>query len=211
MRSVDGIIFDVDGTLWDSTNVVERAWNKAIADSGIRNVSVTAADLRSLFGLPMDDIIMAIMPDEPEDVRHRFKPLCFSYEHEFLDRESGDVYPGLENALKALSRHHELFIVSNCQAGYIELFFKKTGYGKYFKDYVCPGDTGLLKADNIKYITQKHGLQAPVYVGDTHMDEEASRQAGVRFVFADYGFGHSIDPDYTIASPEDLISAISSL
>ena len=211
MRSVDGIIFDVDGTLWDSTNVVERAWNKAIEDSDIKNISVTADDLRSLFGLPMDDIIAAIMPDENADVRAAFKPLCFSYEHEFLERESGVVYPGLEKTLKELSRDHKLFIVSNCQAGYIELFLKKTGYGKYFMDHVCPGDTDLLKADNIRYITKKHGLTDPIYVGDTHMDEEASRQAQVRFVFAAYGFGHSIAPDLTIYCPEDLISAISSL
>ena len=101
--------------------------------------------------------------------------------------------------------------MSNCHAGYIELFLKKTGYGKYFMDHVCPGDTDLLKADNIRYITKKHGLTDPIYVGDTHMDEEASRQAQVRFVFAAYGFGHSIAPDLTIYCPEDLISAISSL
>ena len=104
MRSVDGIIFDVDGTLWDSTNVVERAWNKAIEDSGIKNISVTADDLRSLFGLPMDDIIAAIMPDENADVRAAFKPLCFSYEHEFLERESGAVYPRTEPRSQAVYR-----------------------------------------------------------------------------------------------------------
>ena len=154
----DGIIFDVDGTLWDSTNVVERAWNKAIEDSGIEGISVTAAQLKSLFGLPMDDIILAIMPDESEEVRKRFKPLCFSYEHDFLDREAGELYPDFERTLQTLSSRHELFVVSNCQAGYIELFCKKTGFGKFFKDHVCPGDTGLLKADNIRYIMEKHSL-----------------------------------------------------
>ena len=32
-----GIIFDVDGTLWDSTEMVAVAWNKVIKDEGIEH------------------------------------------------------------------------------------------------------------------------------------------------------------------------------
>ena len=200
----DGIIFDVDGTLWDSTPIVQKAWNKAIKDMGITGASVTADMLKGLFGLPMEDIIDAILPDESLEVRKAFKPLCFSYEHEFLDREPGILYPELEETLAILSKRYPLFIVSNCQAGYIELFYKKTGLEKYFKDHLCPGDTGLLKADNILMIKDRYSLENPVYVGDTHMDEEACRKAGVPFIFAAYGFGHGISPDYIAESFRDL-------
>lgn len=200
----DGIIFDVDGTLWDSTFIVEKAYNKAISEFGI-DAKVTAGDLKKLFGLPMDDIINTIIPGASAELIDKFRPVCFSYEHDFLERKPGTLYPGLESALKALSEKYPLFIVSNCQAGYVELFYEKTGFEKYFKDHACPGDTGLLKADNILYISKKHDLKNPVYVGDTHMDEEACRKVGVPFVFAAYGFGHGIKPDYEIQMPGDLI------
>ena len=203
-NKIDGMIFDVDGTLWDSTGIVQKAWNKAIEDSHIDGVHITSDDLKGLFGLPMDDIIYAIMPEESEETRLRFKPLCFSYEHDFLEREPGALYPDLESTLSALSRKIPLFVVSNCQAGYIELFYRKTGFEKYFKDHLCPGDTGLLKADNIKLIKEKYNLNNPVYIGDTHMDEEACGKAGVPFVFASYGFGHGIDPDFTIDTLPEL-------
>ncbi len=202
---VDGLIFDVDGTLWDSTPIVEKAWNQAISDQGIKNVSVTAAQLKGLFGLPMKDIIDRIMPEESEEVKTKFMPFCFSYEHEFLEREPGILYPNLEKTLAALSEKYPLFIVSNCQAGYIELFLRKTGFEKYFKDYTCPGDTGLLKADNITLIAKRNQVKCPVYIGDTQMDADASKKAGVPIVFAAYGFGNVQQPDYLVQCPMDLL------
>ncbi len=200
----DGIIFDVDGTLWDSTGIVEKAYNDALSEFGVKDPHVKADDLKKLFGLPMDDIIKVILPDSTDEEIKRFKPVCFSYEHDYLEKEPGAVYPGLEETLKILSEKYPLFIVSNCQAGYIELFYRKTGLEKYFKDHACPGDTGLLKADNIRLIAERNNLKNPVYVGDTNMDEEACRKAGVQFVYASYGFGESIKPDYTIGAIPEL-------
>ena len=45
-------------------------------------------------------------------------------------------------------------VVSNCQAGYIELVFEKTGLGKYFTGHLCPGDSGEAKAANIRSIAK---------------------------------------------------------
>lgn len=202
---IDGVIFDVDGTLWDSTPIVEKAWNQALSDNGYSDVIITADRLKGLFGLPMDDIIADILPGESMEKRKLLGPICFSYEHAYLEKEAGIQYPGLKDTLEELSKRYPLFIVSNCQGGYVELFYRKTGYEKYFKDHLCPGDTGLLKADNILKIKNDYNLKNPVYVGDTHMDEEACRKAGVPFVFAEYGFGHGISPDYIIKEFKDLL------
>lgn len=85
----------------------------------------------------------------------------------------------------------KVFIVSNCQSGYIELFLKKTGLAPYVTDTECFGDTGMKKAENIRLVVARNGLQQPVYVGDTKGDEEAAHEAGVPFVHAAYGFGRA--------------------
>nr|MCR5222158.1 HAD hydrolase-like protein [Lachnospiraceae bacterium] len=105
---------------------------------------------------------------------------------------------------KRLSERFPLYVVSNCQQGYIELFYQKTGFGHYFKDQVCPDDTGLLKAGNIRLIADRHHLKHPVYIGDTQMDADACTEAGVPIVYAAYGFGKVEKPDFVIRKPMDL-------
>ena len=45
----DGIIFDVDGTLWDSTPIVAESWTQAVLECGIKDRIVTAGELKQLF------------------------------------------------------------------------------------------------------------------------------------------------------------------
>ena len=204
--TTDGIIFDVDGTLWDSTPVVEKAWNAALSDMGHPELSVTADRLKGLFGLPMLDIILDIIPDSTLKEREEFLPVCSRYEFRYLEKEAGIVYPGLRETLAGLREEGiPLFIVSNCQSGYIELLYRKTGLGEFFKDHVCPGDTGKFKADNIRIMAERYGLKQPVYVGDTQMDADACKEADVPIVYAAYGFGRVREPDLVIETPMDLI------
>ena len=204
----DGIIFDVDGTLWDSTPVVEKAWNQALEEAGYE-ARVTAEQLKGLFGLPMNEIINAILPDVTQEEQDDFAPLCYKHEHEYLDRESGRLYPEILETIREIAKSHKVFIVSNCQAGYIELFIEKTGIGDVVTDHVCLGDNNLLKADNIKLIVEKYGLKRAVYIGDIQGDADSSKKAGVEFIHAAYGFG-TVDACFAAVNrPCELIEAIS--
>lgn len=203
----DGIIFDVDGTIWDSTPVVEKAWNAALEEAGYEE-RVTADRLKGLFGLPMDDIIADILPQADAKERADFAPFCFKNEHDYLAETGGIVYDGVKELLETLSKTNKVFIVSNCQAGYIELMMDKTGFTPYVIDHLCPGDTDKLKADNIKIICERHNLSNPLYVGDTQMDANACKEAGVPIAFAAYGFGKVKEPDYVINTPLELLEIV---
>lgn len=208
MIKTDGVIFDVDGTLWDSTEIVKEAWNRAFIDCGYDDPGITADRLKGLFGLPMADIIKDIFPDGTDEEIERLTPVIYRYEDEYLDESGGKLYPGIIETIQKLSEKVPVFIVSNCQEGYIELFMRKTGCGSLITDHLCPGDTGLFKADNIRKIIADHGLTAPVYVGDTIMDSNACKEAGCPFIFARYGFGEVNDAEYVINTPAGLMEIV---
>lgn len=207
--SFDSIIFDVDGTFWDSTAIVADAWSDYLKNEEHMDIPITAELLMGLFGRTLPDIAAVILKDCSKEEQLRIITACNHAEHAAIrERGGAPMYEGLEQMLRILSRHYPLFIVSNCEAGYIELFLECTGFSKYFRGHLCPGDTGNAKAENISQIVKDNRLKHPVYVGDTMGDFQASEKAGVPFIFASYGFGDVASPYAVISAPMDLVNLL---
>lgn len=207
---IDSIIFDLDGTLWDSTPEVAIAYNKVLQEKYPEvKERATVESLKALFGLPLDLIGIKLFQSVSEEQAVQIIKECCDYENEYLAETGARLYDGLEQTLKELVKKYQLFIVSNCQDGYIQCFFKANPHlEKYFTDFECPGMSGLLKADNIRLIVKRHNLKSPVYVGDTQGDAAAAKEAGVPFVFARYGFGDVKEYDYVVDSLSQLPAII---
>ena len=90
--------------------------------------NLTGAVLKYLFGIRLlPDIAAVIFHEYPKERQLELIEACCAKEHEALLATPAPVYPGLVDALSILSRHYPLYIVSNCQAGYIEVFLEATG------------------------------------------------------------------------------------
>ncbi len=191
-----GIIFDLDGTLWDSSEQVAASWSEILAlrsetDSRVRS-RVTGEDMRGYMGKTMEVIAELMLPRLDVKTRMEIMDECEEYENNYLGRHGGKLYPRLEEELERLCGKYSLFIVSNCQSGYIETFLEYHRLGKYFEDFECPGGTGLGKGENIKLVMERNSIGKAVYVGDTQGDCDSADIAGIPFIHAAYGFG-SID------------------
>jgi phosphoglycolate phosphatase len=202
---MDSIIFDLDGTIWDPIDTVLDAWNSRIKEHEQIKRELTRTDFESTMGLQMHEISVKLFPDLNEDIRAQVIKECCDAEQGYLKKHGGNLYPHVEDVLKKLSKKYKLYIVSNCQDGYIESFYEFHKLEKYFLDYENPGRTGLSKGENIKLIIQRNNLSDPVYVGDTEGDLKAAKYAGVPFVYAKYGFGQVNDYDKSIDKFDDLV------
>lgn len=187
-----GILFDLDGTLWDSSENVVKSWNEVLARYDLRQI--TRDDMQGYMGKTLEKIGELMLPELDEAERSRIMKECCDNENNFLGRHGGTLFPNLENVLAELSQKYGLFIVSNCQSGYIETFLEYHKLEKYFTDYECPGGTGKEKGENIRIVADRNNLEKAVYIGDTQGDYDSAAFAGIPFIHAAYGFG-KIDAD----------------
>ena len=138
----------MDGTLWDSTEICAKAWTDVIHRETSLSLTINASTLKGLFGRLLPDIASVLFADYPKEEQLRLIDRCCQEEHKALLAQCAPLYPDLEKTLQQLKENYRLFIVSNCQAGYIEVFLETSGLGSYFEGHLCPGDTGNAKADN---------------------------------------------------------------
>lgn len=203
------IILDIDGTLWDTTGVVSKAWNMAskdVASKGYENYIITADMLKKEFGKPMIVIVQDLFPALNEEEQNALMEACGAYEKKVMEENTDDLtYEGVKETMDKLSEKHNLYIVSNCRNGYIEHTMKRIGIKDIIKDYECYGRTGMYKTDNIKLLMQRNNIKEAVYVGDTLGDYTSAKEAGLEFAFASYGFGEVKNPDYVLKQFSDLL------
>lgn len=200
-----GIIFDVDGTLWDSTEEVAVSWNRAIRERTALERVLTGEELKKEFGKPLDEIMDDLFPELCKSEKEELAYHMYRYENAHIEDAPCILYDRMPETVRRLSEKYPLFIVSNCQSGYIEAFLKNTGLGDCIRDFTCPGDTGKLKGDNIRIVMERNGIEDAVYVGDTQGDAKACKEAGIPMIYAAYGFGEVEDDHVTIHSFEELL------
>ena len=203
-----GIIFDMDGTLWDSAAGVAESWNEAILAYGYERKPLTAGDIQSVMGKTMEDIADILFPELNVMQRKELLDLCCRLENDYLRRHGGVLYPDIRKTMEKLKVNYHLYIVSNCQAGYIEAFLDYYKFHDLIEDIECYGNNDKPKGEYIALLYQRNNLEDAVYVGDIQGDYDASMSAGVRFIHAGYGFG-KVEADVPeIQKFSDLIEVI---
>lgn len=204
--NVESLIFDIDGTLWDSRALVAEGYNIQLHREGLDRLCVTAEDLLPLFGKIMTEIADVIFAEVPPEQRYPLMERCMDTENKYLHENPCRIgYPRVRETLEQLAKDYRLFIVSNSQQGYPELCIEKLGLTPYISGHLCFGDTGRSKGETMRRLMENHNITSAVYIGDTQGDLDAARQAGIPFVFAAYGFGSPEQWEAKIETPEQLL------
>ena len=206
------IIFDLDGTLWDSGQSLADSWGLEITrESGI-DKHFSAEDIHKVMGLPMTEIADNLLPEIPEERRYEIFDKAEAYEIEYISEHGGVLFDGVRETLTELKKlGYKMTIVSNCQEGYIPAFLKSMNMGEFFCDYEEWGRTGLTKGENIRLVMERNNVTKAIYIGDIQRDADSAAEAGIPCIAADYGFGHIENPIARINSFGELINCLKQL
>ena len=203
----ESLIFDIDGTLWDSRALVAEGYNRQLQKEGFSQLHLTPDDLTPLFGKPLPEIANMLFPEVEVEDRTALINRCTASQNRCLQESPCHIgYPQVKETLEELSKSHRLFIVSNSDQGYPELCMEKLGLTSCIEGHLCFGDTGTPKGQTILTLMKQYGITDAVYIGDTQGDYEATVDAGVPFIWASYGFGQPQGYTEKIQKISDLLS-----
>jgi len=213
---VQAVIFDLDGTLVDSLADIAASTNACLVRAGLATHDDDA--IRSFVGHGIGALVDQALGERgtPARVQSMLSAIRAHYHDHCIDRTR--PYPGIEAVLDALHRGGtQLAVVSNKPHGMtqriVDALLPDVAFGFVTGERPAvprkPDPTGLLLACA--------ALQAPpsraLYVGDTPVDIEAARAAGVRSAAVTWGFRdrHLLEanaPDHLIDTPEQILSLL---
>lgn len=203
----EAIIFDIDGTLWDSRALVAEGYNIQLKAERLDHLCINAEILKPLFGKVMTEIADVLLASIPVEERYDLMDRCMQTENEYLHNHECNIgYPGIRETMEKLKQKHRLFIVSNSQCGYPELCIRKLGLEDLIEGHLCFGDTGTSKGQTILRLMKEHNITSAVYAGDTQGDYEATLEAGIPFIWTTYGFGTPAGYAAKVDSFEELLN-----
>ncbi|SFN00271.1 phosphoglycolate phosphatase [Chryseobacterium oleae] len=210
--SYTNLIFDLDGTIWDPRATIIKIWNEVLNKYQLIQKDLKPEDMNQYMGLLADNILKAIIPGVSDQKVYEVLSEIVSIENKVLRVEGGILYEGVAETLKNLAKNHSLFIVSNCQDGYIESFLEHYQFNDLFADIESHGRTKKPKSENIQLLMERNNLsiENSVYIGDTQTDYDSATSNNLPFIFCEYGFGKLNTDDYkpSVSQFSDLLMHI---
>ncbi len=203
------IIFDMDGTLADTAADLLNAGNHMLTELGFEKKGL--ADLFDNLGKGGRHLVTGLLGHESRDMVDQGLEIMLDYYKDHLVVESR-LYPGVEEGLKLL-QDRNLAILSNKGHRFNYGVSRGLKIDGYFK--MILGATGKLprKPDptSTQYLmNQFNALKfETLFVGDSLVDAETARRAGVDFVAVSYGYAkteklRTVRPMRIIDSMEEL-------
>ncbi|HEX6976353.1 MAG TPA: HAD-IA family hydrolase [Vicinamibacterales bacterium] len=198
------VVFDLDGTLVDSSRDLADATNAMVAEFGgaplgvdevVGMVGEGAKVLveRALAAAGLDPATPTALP--------RFLAI---YDAHLLEHTR--PYPGIPDALEWLSKRVSLAVLTNKPSHATSEILSGLGLAKYFRETVG-GDSPFGRKPNpdaLLHLARGAGAEPAetLMVGDSAVDRDTARAAGTRICLARYGFGFRIPEDELL--PDDL-------
>ncbi|MFP4050228.1 MAG: HAD family hydrolase [Thermoplasmata archaeon] len=180
------VIFDLDGTLYDTEKVSIEALQTALLKFGIDDV--TNDEIRGQFGEVTDTIVRNLVPDMGEKFYMGLKEEI-KFQEERLIPKKGELYDGIRDILEDLySNGYNLSICSNGRVKYINIVLETTGIVDYFT-HIKGNKPGKSKTDQLRSLLEALDSKNAVMVGDRYHDIEAAKEVGIPSIGAAYGFG----------------------
>lgn len=179
------VIFDLDGTLWETSEGYVYSYNKAC-----RQLDIPADKIRgrehvlSYLGMKLEELVMTILPEAPDKMV--LGQLLLTNVIEYLLTHPQTFGKDIRQLFEGLSKKYEIYIISNCPRPFLEAFYTVSGVKPFITGDNTIEDSD--KSEAIKKFTNGYADSA-ILVGDSPADYGSiENHRNVQFVYAAYGY-----------------------
>jgi phosphoglycolate phosphatase len=197
------IIFDLDGTLYETGSVLVKAVTMAAADLGLAQPS--EGRILAGIGLKSGAFCDEVLPEADAETRGRFSRLCSQYERELIGRFGG-LYDGVREALSDLvNLGADLAICTHGSEAYARSILASFDLEDYFVVIKGASDQ-CTKTELVAEIIAEVGTDWAIVVGDRESDRRAARSHNLPFILTNYGYSDIVDSEqgFFISKPSEL-------
>lgn len=210
MADAKALIFDLDGTLADTFEDLAAAVNHV---RGLWGLSpMTVMEVRRQVGHGARMLIRRCVPVCDVDAEKAHREFLAYYSAHLLDRTR--PYPGVVETLEAL-RDIPMAVLSNKPVAQTRAIVEGLGLAGFFAGVFGGGSFSVMKPDPASTMAVLAFLgvapEAAWFVGDSEVDVEAARAAGVRVALVTTGLADAtaaaaLRPDLIVGNLADLLT-----
>ena len=197
------IIFDLDGTLWETIEATYIAAN-IIVEKHKELKKISKETIIKGMGLNSLENASNYIPYIPAEIGIKYMKEISETTSEIINEKNVCIYSGVEETIKKLSKDYKLGIITNNRDEYAETFLRISNLEKYFTDYMGAASYDITKGEAIKKMVEKYQEKENYYVGDIKKDHEATVYAGIEFIHAKYGFEPNLNSKLSIKNIKEL-------
>lgn len=200
------VIFDLDGTLVDSSQGIIHGYQYSLGKLG--KVIPSTEFIRSVIGAPLPYVFKTLLGADKKQIQ-----TAIDYYRNYYQKKGKNeicLYPGIEQCLQSL-KSSQLFlgVASLKREDFAVETLKSLNISHYF-DLICGMDheDRLTKKDLIWICMDRFGcsFEEAVLVGDSTYDAHGAASAGISFLPVTYGFGYrspkDLEKDYALSYAE---------
>ncbi|GMT50320.1 MAG: MTA/SAH nucleosidase [bacterium] len=209
---IQTVIFDMDGTLYSSEEMILPAYQRGIRAFNKRNphqeVPIPTLDsILALLGFPINEIYSTLFPSLSSDGMLEIRELILTELLKAIRNKEGQLFPGVIDSLHELSRRgYGMYIASNGQSLYLEAILESYDLISLFQPIITLDYKSLCDKGDILLAYQKRDQldkAKVVMVGDRDSDMDAAQKMGCAFIACQYGHGDKSETE----SAEIIVSS----
>lgn len=190
-KKFDLILFDLDGTLFDTAETLLNSIKGTVKLAGLREL--TEEELGTFIGPPVVTSIKGYYPELSDD---EIDKLTAKYRDYYIEKEmlKANLFPGMEDVLISLKANgYKVALATYKLMRCVEPLFEKKDVAKYFDTLRGSiAETGMTKTDIMRWAIEDCKVtdySKICMVGDTEHDLRGAINLGVSFIGVNYGSG----------------------